>query len=35
MSEETIFEFSQNSATNNATYNNGNTIKCEFMEGRG
>ena len=38
MSEETIFEFSQNSATTVeffATYNNGNTIKCEFMEGRG
>ena len=37
-SEETIFEFSQNSATIAeffATYNNGNTIKCEFMKGRG
>ena len=37
-SEETIFELSQNSATIVkffATYNNGNTITCEFMKGRG
>ena len=37
-SEEKFFEFSQNSATIVeffATYNNGNTIKCEFMKGRG
>ena len=37
-SEETIFEFSQNSATIVeffATHNNVNTIKCEFMKGRG
>ena len=37
-SEETIFEFSQNSATIVeffATYNNGNTIKFKFMKGRG
>ena len=37
-SEETIFELSQNSATIVkffATNNNGNTITCEFMKGRG
>ena len=37
-SEEIIFKLSQNSATIVkffATYNNGNTITCEFMKGRG